>query len=286
MMAACRRALLVHPVPAIASAGTAMGGPMSRMVAWAAGLALAAGPAGARAAPELLFQAEAQVLTGVCTGQPVRLEGNHDTLTLTGLCGSLLVKGFGNTVRLGIVPGGPIRVEGSANRVQFTVRGAAPAVVVLGPDNDVSPQAASAADPPVRAAPALATPPPAAVPGARPGSASISDRLTPPAAPPHGPLVLAGDDQQRLEDCAGRDVTVTGNRSAYVIRGGCKSLTVRGDLLAVQAELASATKVTVSGRGSIVSWAVKGRGRPPAAIVRGPGSRVQRAETIGGQPDH
>ncbi len=274
-----------------------MGKPMSRMVGWVAGMALAACPVVVRAAPDLLFQAEAQVLTGTCTGQPVRLEGNHNTVTLAGACGSLLLKGFANTVRLGIVPGGSIHVEGSANRVQYTVHGAAPAIVALGPDNDVAP-AASAVELSGRAVLVPVEPPvpPTSAPGPRAASSPVPGPVSSPAKPvlpanpappaqPHGALALAGDDQQRLEDCTGKDVTVTGNRSAYVIRGGCKSLTLRGDLLSVQAELAPGARIAVAGRGSIVSWVVKGKGRPPAAIVRGPGSRVQRAETIGGQPD-
>ncbi len=259
-----------------------MGEAMPRVVAGIAGMALAACSVAAQAAPELLFQAEAQVLTETCTGQPVRLEGNHNTVTLTGACGSLLLKGFANTVRLGIVPGGSIHVEGSANRVQFVVHGAAPAIVALGPDNDVSSETASLAEPPIQAVQPLT--PAAKAPASK---AVPPPTLAAPAASlPRSPLTLAGDDQQRLEDCAGRDVTVTGDRSAYVLRGGCKSLTLRGDLLAVQGELASGAKITVAGRGSIVSWVIKGKGRPPATIVRGPGSRVQRAETIVGEPNH
>ncbi len=88
-----------------------------------AALCLLAGPA---VAQDLLFQAEAQVLSGTCTGQAVRLEGNHDTLALSGPCGSLLLKGVANTVRLAIAPGGSIRVEGSGNRVAFAGRGRRP----------------------------------------------------------------------------------------------------------------------------------------------------------------
>ena len=225
------------------------------MVAFAAGLALAAVPAAAQTQPELLLQAEAQILSGVCAGQPVRLEGNHNVVTLTGPCGSLLLKGVANTVRLGIVPGGSIHVEGSGNRVQFAVAGALPGIVALGPDNDV------AAGPALLAAPGPVAP--------SPTPASL-------AAPPSGPLALAGNDQHRIEDCAGRDVTVTGDRSDYVLLGACKSLTLRGDLLTVQADLAAAAKVTVMGRGSIVSWTMKGKAAGPAASIRGEGSRVQR----------
>ncbi len=259
---------------------------MSRMVAIAAGLVLAAGRVAAQQ-PDLLFQAEAQTLSGTCTGQPVRLEGNHNMVTLTGACGSLLLKGVGNTVRMGIVAGGSIHVEGSGNRVAYTVNGAPPAIVALGPDNDVAPGAAPHAPPPPPPTPAppvpsAAAPPvpapkvaanPAPKPLAPPPPAPPPTEPTPP--PPTGPLVLTGDDAHRLETCTGRDVTVTGNRSAYVLQGGCKSLTVQGDLLTVQVDIAPGAKITVTGLGSIVSWDVKGRGHGPASVVRGLGSRVQ-----------
>ncbi len=94
---------------------------------------------------------------------------------------------------------------------------------------------------------------------------------------------MSGDDEEKLADCAGRDVLVTGNRSAYVIQGACHSLVVRGDLLTVQAVMQPGAHITVSGLGSIVSWAVQGRGHAPAGTVHGAGSRIQRAESIGGQ---
>ena len=231
-----------------------MGGPMSRMALIAA--CLVAGSASAQTPPELLFQAEAQTLTGTCTGQPVRLEGNHNTVTLTGACASLLLKGVSNTVKLGVAPGGTIHVEGSGNRVSFNVAGAPPAIEALGPDNEVVPGPAAASPPPPAAAPPVAPPP----------AASTTT------------LVLAGDDQQRLADCSGLDVTVTGNRSAYILRGACKSLTLRGDLLSVQAALAPGARIAITGQGSIVTWSAKPNTRPPITVVHGRGSRAQRAE--------
>ena len=248
---------------------------MSRMGLAAALSVLAALPAGAQGQPELLFQAEAQVLSGRCTGQPVRLEGNHNVVTLTGVCGSLLLKGYANTVRLGIAPGGSIHVEGSANRVSFAVHGAPPAIVALGPDNDV------AAGLPSGAVPTSAPPAPPIVPAP---SVAKPPQAAPP--PPMAPLSLAGDDEHRLEDCDGRDVTVTGNRSAYTLRGACRSVAVRGDLLTIEAEVAPGARITVTGRGSIVTWSLRGRGHAPAAVIRGEGSRVQQAEADGATRAH
>ena len=79
---------------------------MSRLgLAGLAGLlSLAAAPADTT----LLFQAEAQTLAGTCTGNAMRVEGNHNVITVTGECASLLLKGVGNTVRLTIAAAGAI----------------------------------------------------------------------------------------------------------------------------------------------------------------------------------
>ena len=232
----------------------------------AASLLLATHWAAAQTKPDMLFQAEAQTLTGTCNGEPVRLEGNHNTLTLTGACGSLRVLGVANTVRLGIAGGGAIHVEGSGNRISYEAAGAPPVSDALGSDNEMIAAApvqvvAKPADKPAPAAPSLPAKPAAAATPA-----------------PAGGLLLDGDDRQRLAQCAAQDVTVTGKRSAYVLRGGCKSLTVRGDLLTVRADLMPGARIAVTGRGTVVTWAVAGKGRPPAAVVHGEGSRVQHAE--------
>ena len=263
----------------------------------AAGL-LAAPALAAAQGPDLLFQAEGQTLSGTCSGQAVRIEGNHNAITLYGSCASLLLKGLANTVQMSVATGGSIRVEGGSNRVSFHADGSAPAIVALGPDNDVVPTA----DRPRLVISGLATAPPLPAPPVTAIALQAPATKAPPAAVAgSGPLALTGDDQQRLADCTGRDVTVVGERSAYVLRGGCRSLTLLGDLLAVQAELAPGAKVAVTGQGSVVSWAMKtpamqtaamqtaamkAHAHPPAAIVHGEGSRVQRAETIGGQPEH
>jgi hypothetical protein len=238
-------------------------------------------PSAARSAPpDLLFQAEGQTLSGTCTGQAVRIEGNRNTLTLSGPCQSLLLKGVDNTVRLALVPAAPVRVEGSGNHVRYAVTGTGPAIVILGPDNDVSGGDISPAPAPVATAA-----PPAALPHANP-SPKPPAALAPIQPGPAGTAItLAGNDQERLGNCAGRNVVVTGMRSAYVLRGGCRSLTVRGDLLTVQAELEPGAKITIHGQGSIVSWIVPPKSRSPASIVRGAGSRAQRVEAIGGDPE-
>ena len=254
-----------------------MGKAMAARLGWGwvmVGAGLIGVPNQARAA-DILFQAEAQSLAGTCAGRAdVRLEGNHNIVVLTGTCGSLLVKGLANTIQVTIADGGTIHVEGAQNHISYASTGAAPAIEILGPDNEVSPGGVAR---PISAVPAV--PRPAPTPAAPPAPKPL-----PAAAKATGPLELSGDDQDRLEDCAGRDLVVTGMRSSYVVHGACHSVQVSGDLLTVQAVIQSGARISVAGQGSIVSWFVPGKGRPPAAIVRGAGSRVQRAEAIGGAP--
>jgi hypothetical protein len=208
--------------------------------------ALVASPATAQIDPPLLVQAEAQSLTPFCTGRDVQIEGNHNVVKPFGLCRSLLLKGIANDVVLDLGAGATIRVEGSANHV--TYRGPAiSGVDLLGADNIV----------------------------------------TAPEIVPSGEedaLALTGDDQARVMDCAGRNVTIRGERSLYMLRGGCRSLTIRGDLVVVQAELASNAAVTVAGQGITVGWAPVDHGHAPTESVHGEGSHIERLEEIGGLP--
>ena len=97
-------------------------------------------------------------------------------------------------------------------------------------------------------------------------------------------LALNGDDEHRLADCTGRDVAIQGLRSAYVLRGGCHSVTVTGDLDTVQAEISPGARIVIDGVGTMVAWALAGPGDGPVERVHGNGSRVRRTDRIGGQP--
>lgn len=220
--------------------------------ALALALLLLASPAIAQADAPLLVQAEGQALSPFCAGRDVQVEGNHNVVTLVGACRSLLLKGVANQVALALAPAGTIRVEGSGNRVSYRAAGE-PGVVALGEGNLVV-----AAPPDGTEAPGQA----AAVAGAG--------------------LVLLGDDRTLAADCAGQDVAVRGARGFYLFRGGCRSVSVQGDLVTVQAEMASGATIAIAGHGSTVAWAVARQGRPPVATVRGEASRAQRIDAIGG----
>lgn len=200
-------------------------------------------PVSAKLEP-LLIQAEAQTAAPACEGRDVQVEGNHNLLRLGGACRSLVLKGVANEVSLSLAAGGAIRVEGSGNRVFYQAPDL-PGLVVLGPDNVVATLPAVAASP-----------------------------AAPQAAPATATLKLAGDDQTRAVGCAGRRVAIQGQRSLYLLRGGCRSVTVRGALLSVQAELAPGAAVDVTGHGVRVGWVLARPGRPPTVSAHGEANLV------------
>ncbi|MEJ1977593.1 MAG: DUF3060 domain-containing protein [Acetobacteraceae bacterium] len=233
-------------------------------------------------APGAVVKAEAQTLRQACGGGDAVIEGNHNTVVLNGACHGLLLKGVGNTVAIELQAGAVVRLEGSENRITFhALAGPPPVLQIAGPDNvaeagDVPPApAVKVAEAPA----AMPAPKPVAMAGPPVRPVSLAE-----PAPKAGLLTFSGDDQQRDEDCAGRQVVIQGNRSAYVLRGGCQSVSVRGDLDLVQAELRPAAHVGITGHGTIVSWALMGRGKDPSALIHGEGNRVQRIATIGGEP--
>ncbi len=233
-----------------------------------------------------VVRAEAQTLRASCDGGDARIEGNHNTVVLTGNCRSLLLKGLANTVAIDLRAGAAVRVEGSGNRVTYQSAGPGAVVETYGPDNLVvagplpaGPPAIPKASPPPVAVPTPLPPPapPATVVPAAPAAAVV-------LAPITGLMALEGADRSLDVDCKGRDVSVAGLRSAYVLRGGCKSVVVHGDLITVQAELQPGAHVQVIGRGDSLLWALPQHGAAPVVQVRGDSSRVRRADTIGGQP--
>jgi hypothetical protein len=210
--------------------------------------ALLAWSAMADPAPGLHLQAEGQTLNPVCTGQGVLLEGNHNIVKPFGLCRSLVVKGIANQFVLDLTANASLRVEGSGNRV--TYRSPTSAVVdLLGTDNIVTAQ-------------------PASTPVMDTGSV----------------MHLTGDDQTVALDCTGRSVAVDGNRAMYLLRGGCKSLTIHGDLVIVQAELQPGAAVAITGHGVRVGWVLAGTGKPPAASMHGEANHFEHLDAIGGLP--
>jgi hypothetical protein len=218
----------------------------------AAGLALLGmllvHPLRADPAPPLLLQAEGQTLTPVCTGKDLQLEGNHNVVKPFGLCQSLLIKGIANQIRLDFTANATLRIEGSGNQVTYRAPTAA-TTDLLGTDNAVV---------------------------AQPSPVLVADI---------GPVLnLTGDDRALALDCAGRSVSVEGSRALYLLRGNCKTLTIHGDLVVVQAELQPGAAVAISGHGVRVGWVLGGPGKPPVPLLHGEANHVEHLDELGGIP--
>lgn len=199
------------------------------MLGW---LLAAVSPAQA-AAP--LVQAEGQTVTLACDGAAATVAGNGNTISFTGSCAGLQLRGERNAVTVPLGADTRIDIEGNQNKVRFTAH-AATTLRVSGTANTVVP-----------------------VPGS--------------AAPLAATAVLSGDGLDVVLDCAGKSVTLAGTRAHYRLLGSCVAVTVRGEANVVQAELAPAAQILVEGNGIVMTYH-QAQGPAPATAVRGMGSSV------------
>lgn len=186
-----------------------------------------------------------QVVSINCGGGDVLIEGSRNTATVRGACRTLILRGDANRVTVELEPAAQIRVEGQSNRVTWTLArpGPPPAVSISGQDSLVVPASETTRSP--------------------------------------DPLALRGDDLQLQEDCAGRDALIEGLRSNLRLTGGCRSVTIRGELAVVQAELQPGSRVLIEGGGNVVAYALTRQGAVPTVTIRGEGSRAWRVTRLG-----
>lgn len=199
--------------------------------------------AAAPAVAQTAVRGDGQAVTADCAGGEALIEGSRNTVTFRGACRALVLRGDANRVAVELAPSAPVRVEGQGNRVAWTQAGAgpAPSATVAGQDS--------------LAAPA--------------GAGQPADRL-----------VLRGDDLQLQADCAGRDVLIEGLRGNLRLVGGCRSVTVRGELALVQAELLPGSRVLIEGGGNLVAYALTRQGAVPTVTIRGEASRARRVARL------
>ena len=206
-------------------------------------------PVVAHAEPAMV-RSEAETRSVDCAGNDAQLEGNRNTLTFTGACRSLTVRGEANKVQIDLAPGGRIDLEGNGNRIRYSTGPGAqpPAVRVSGSNTDLAPVAME------QGAPIGVAVPPA--------------------------VTLTGDDQNLDVECGGRMVSIQGNRSRYTLHGGCAGLSVHGDGNTVSAALRADAVVEIEGNGTALTYTVPDSHAAPQVTVRGNNSRATRE----GQP--
>jgi hypothetical protein len=222
-----------------------------------AGAPSVGGAAMATTAP-LALRAENEQRDVDCAGQDVLIEGRHDQYTLHGGCRSLTIRGEGVQVHAEMAPAGRIAIEGNGDQVEWFLHrpGPDPVTAINGEGSRILQEH------------------------------RLGSIVAPPSAEPvrpdlGPPLELAGSEQSRDADCAGRDVTLTGSGDIVVLRGGCRSLTVNGDGNRVQAEVMPGTRITIVGSKSTVAFAILGTGPDPIVSVNGQGSDAWRIQRLG-----
>ncbi len=196
-----------------------------------------AGLAQAQPAPAAV-QSEGISRDVVCNNAQASIGGSRNTITFTGSCTGLQIRGEENRVSVTLAPGSLIDIEGTGNHVQFAST-VSPRLRVSGNLTEVKPNVGS-------------------------------------AAPAADTASLSGNSLTLELDCAGKSVTLQGTRSTIRLRGACSALTVRGEANRVHADLAANASVLVEGNGISLVYTVAGDGVPPAMSVRGMGSSVTR----------
>jgi hypothetical protein len=74
-----------------------------------------------------------------CDGRDVFVSGVDHVLTFTGACASLTLTGADSTIAIGLLPGAPVKVEGTGNKVRWRSE-REPRVKISGVDNSVARQ--------------------------------------------------------------------------------------------------------------------------------------------------
>ena len=192
-----------------------------------------------------------------CTDRDVSVEGSGGSYTLHGGCRSLTVNGDGNIVHAEMQPQSRIAVPGQKSRVfWFLTRGdQAPSVETTGAGSQVLQEQ------------------------------RLGSRIAPPSAAPvdtgdQPPLMLTGA-QAGAQDCQGRAVQITAERTNFVLRNRCRSLSVTGDGVTVEAEILAGSRIQINGAGTTVQFVLSEAGADPIVTVQGDGSRAWRIQRLG-----
>ncbi len=216
-------------------------------------LALAHGPAQAAppqaAPPDRLVASGSRTVLG-CPAGAVQVSGSGNRVTVAGRCRSLEVAGSDNEVAIDLLPGAVARIDGDRNRIVFAGT-RAPEAVTHGAFNLVVPQ-----------------PPDVAV-------AAV-------AAVPEPPVLLDPGSPSFDVSCRDRDVVISGDFQRYVLRGGCRSVTVRGQSDTITAELQPGALLAIGGAGVLLNYVLVADGPAPVVRVTAPGLRAKHIQHFGG----
>lgn len=229
----------------------------SRRLWFVALLPLVAAPAvlPARARADAMVNGNRRTEMLDCNGTDAQVNGNNNRLVFHGACRTLRVNGGGNVVEVDLLPGGTVSIAGDSNRVLYAPIEPGPAVTSQGSGNQVS--AGTQGEASAALAPAL--------PDAPPAPATLPKTQVAPVAI----VVLDGEGQDRDIDCTGRNVLIHGSDGRFVLRGGCRGITVQGRANRIQAELTPGAHVAIDGDAVTLNYTLTSDGPPPVVSVNG-----------------
>lgn len=201
-----------------------------------------------------------------CNGRDVEVDGNQNTITLSGNCAVILVKGNHNRVAVESVAW--LRLIGNDNQVSWArgVGGRQPSVVDVGSRNTVA-QARGAGTGPAAASDATDTSAMALALAAR-GSGGTGNTRAPgdtggaEVVRTGESISITDDHQNKTYACAGGDVNVLGNHSTLTLRGACDIVNVQGANNTIKLE--TAETISVIGANNTVTYRT---GDPMVSIV-------------------
>lgn len=219
-----------------------------RAAAAAVLVAMAGVVAGQPARAQTLFTGDHQQAALLCADDAAIVRGSGNRLSIGGACRSLTVTGSGNVIAVALVPGGAVRVSGNANRILYRSPAGPPHAQTSGADNQV-------------------------VPDPRPPTLALVQ------APP--PLLTLNGASQVDQFCGGSDVLVLGDDLDFVLRGGCRSITVQGRRDRITAELLPGAQLAVGGPGVTVNYVLVAHGPPPVVRVTARGLRATQLQRFG-----
>jgi hypothetical protein len=202
---------------------------------------LGAGPARAADAPVLLVDHDRTVALA-CGGRDAAVNGGGNHVTLIGPCRTLRIEGDRNVISVDLGRAATIRITGDYNQVIYAPAVPPPLTTLRGYYNQV-------------------------VPG--------------PIAPTPETLVLDGALGRRDVACDGLDVLIRESWARYVLRGGCRSVTVAGGNDTIAAELLPSARLVIGGTGVVVNYVLTAQGAPPTVVVTARGARATHIARFG-----
>lgn len=93
--------------------------------------------------------------------------------------------------------------------------------------------------------------------------------LPPPATADADTILLSGDGQDLDADCAGRNVMIEGSDGRFLLRGGCRSVTVVGHGDTIAAELAPGARIAIAGERVVLRYTQPEPGPAPIVSITG-----------------